>query len=106
VFIYHGRFHFDPPFTVGRLPRPVHGSDAGSGGPAEVGTTPSGTDSGEAAPAPQPRAPGTIRVAPASVIDAPHGRPGPLWILIPVGLLMLAAVALLFDADDERTTGH
>lgn len=106
LFTYNGPFHFKPPFRVGNVPGTVVGGSGvevgglfgpSSRSPGHAVST-KGRSSGGGAPAPQPSTANGVNVALASN-DAPGHDSA--WLLIPVGLLLLAAAAVIVFQKDE-----
>jgi hypothetical protein len=100
LFHYGGPFHFKPTFTIGGKERAPGGTTVGSTSP---GHTVTGGGHVANAPAPAPPATEIVRAAPAAA-TAPRsaGPSSALWLLLPAGLLALAAVAaVLFEPKDS-----
>jgi hypothetical protein len=104
LFHYGGPFHFKPTFTIGGKERAPGGTTAGS---TSAGHTVTGGGGHVAnAPAQAPAATEIVRAAPAAA-TAPRstGPSSALWLLLPAGLLALAAVAaVLFEPKGEGTS--
>jgi hypothetical protein len=89
--IYHGPLHFTPPFTVGgdnpgTTVVPPGGSNQGGGGPV----LPPGSSGGG----------GPAQVRSAAADPPHHGLPALFWVLLPVCVLLVVAIAsVLFERE-------
>jgi hypothetical protein len=119
IFTYHGPYHFEPPFSVSDNPGgavmppqpPASGSlggttststgtggghlvqPGGSSGSAGSGASSAGSSAADAG---QP-----VRIRTAGNMPA-HRVPSLIWLLLPVGLILLVAVgAVVFERDED-----
>jgi hypothetical protein len=95
IFRYHGPFHFKPPFTIGDSPGktvvPPGGSNLGGGGPVQP---PGGTGGGN-----------TAQVRSAAADPTHHGLPALLWVLLPVCVLLIIAIASVLFEREAKPAG-
>ncbi len=100
LFHYTGPYHFKVPFSI------AGSKGSGGGGARTGGSTRSAAPGGGGAvtapqPAPASQPTGLIWVAPAAERHSSH--PAGLWLLIPAGLLAIAAVAaVVFEPKQRR----
>jgi len=103
IFNYKGPYYFKPPFTVA-----TGGQHASGGGshpakqpPPVNRPAPKPVSQPQPAPVTQPQTQPTA-VALAPVASHPRGLPGVIWLVVPIGMLLFAAVAaVVFEGDDE-----
>jgi hypothetical protein len=104
LFHYGGPYHFKVPFSIaGSKGSRGGGSTTNGGGGSTGGGSTAGGGGTVTAPQPAPQPRGIIRVAPAAARSPAH--PAGLWLLIPAGLLAIAAVAaVVFEPRQRRET--
>jgi hypothetical protein len=106
LFHYGGPYHFKVPFSIaGSKGSRSGGGSTGGGTTTGGGSTVGGGGGTVTAPQPAPQPAGIIRVAPATERRPAH--PAGLWLLIPAGLLAIAAVAaVVFEPKQRRETAR
>jgi hypothetical protein len=100
-FSYSGPLYYQPPYHTGgsSVQGSIFGGKPGKGGGGHAGGNP------QPAPTQQPATTNTLQAEPTS--GAPAAIPPYVWALVPVALILIAAVgAVVFERDDEQVTAR